>query len=87
MLATLRTRRRGATASLSFVRFAPNPNPQVNTPLQEVLNAEAAAAAAAAAAGAAPSPADAFLLKEALRSRTSEEPDGWKLGSEVSTTP
>ncbi|GBF87725.1 hypothetical protein Rsub_00436 [Raphidocelis subcapitata] len=56
----------------------------VNASLRDVLQAEAAAAAAAGAAT--PSPADAFLLKEALRTRTSEEPEGWKLGSEVSTT-
>lgn len=61
--------------------------PQVQGALQSGLAAAGAATTATSSDGgteaSGPSGTEAFLIKEALRKHTSEEPDGWRLGSEV----
>jgi hypothetical protein len=64
----------------------PSPAPQLQEALQEGLATSGVSVAVAISDGeevAAAAGPEAFLIKQALRKHTSEEPDGWKLGSEV----
>jgi len=75
----------GVRAGAQVSKAASKKGQKLQAAMQQGLAAAGVAITIVPGEGEAPAAGtDAFLIKEALRQHTSEEPDGWKLGAHVS---